>query len=53
LSRDPYRVMLLSGTMVAAFCYLRTPVVDGVDGPLRHQVCQNEVVVNLRQGSRP
>src|SRR5882672_10144297 len=26
---------------------------DGVDGPLRHQLCQNEVVANLRQGSRP
>jgi hypothetical protein len=31
----------------------RKPVVDGVDGPLRHQLCQNEVVANLRQGSRP
>jgi hypothetical protein len=29
------------------------PVADGVDGPLRHQLCQNEVVANLRQGSRP
>src|ERR1700722_3903581 len=26
---------------------------DGVDGPLRHQLCQNEVVANLKQGSRP
>src|SRR5882672_12590495 len=24
-----------------------TLVVDGVDGPLRHQLCQNEVVTNL------
>jgi hypothetical protein len=31
----------------------RTFVVDGVDGPLRHHLCQNEVVANLRQGSRP
>jgi hypothetical protein len=29
LSRDPYRGMLVSGTMVDAFCYLRTPVVMG------------------------
>jgi hypothetical protein len=34
-------------------CYPSGPVVDGVDGPLRHQLCQNEVVANLRQGSRP
>src|ERR1700686_4420911 len=27
-----------------AFAQQGTPVVDGVDGPLRHQLCQNEVV---------
>src|SRR5450755_28741 len=26
---------------------------DGVDGPLRHRMCQNELVKGLRRGSRP
>ncbi|MFH0301289.1 hypothetical protein AAFX91_29510, partial [Bradyrhizobium sp. 31Argb] len=38
-----HREMLWREQAVAAE-HTPKPVVDGVDGPLRHQLCQNEVV---------
>src|SRR5258706_15883312 len=42
--RDPYGADSCFGTGAKAFFPLLMPGVDGVDGPLRHRMCQNEVV---------
>ena len=43
--------LLHGATLVDALPWLRSAVADGVDGPLRHRVCQNEVVRNSFLGA--